>query len=136
VIPNRFIPPINLDLISSTVITETVGGVVDITITMIDSITAFNAVTSDGLQANSNTVSHRDKIAGIVLTNIAAGFSGSCRIEGEVFNPAWTWTAGDKIYLNGTSLSTTSPSTGFTQRLAIAKDTFTIILKPNPSIRI
>ena len=128
-IPNKYIPPIRLDLPLSQIITETVSGVSDIVLTMNETVTAFNAVTSDGLVANSSTVTHRNRIVGLALTDINAGFSGAVRIAGEVFNPSWSWTTGDRIFLNGAALSTTPPSSGFVQLIATAKDTFTLILE-------
>jgi hypothetical protein len=49
-------------------------------------------------------------------------------IEGDITNPGWAWTSGDIIFLNGTSLSTVAPSSGFVQRIGIAKTSQTIVV--------
>ena len=76
-------------------------------------IPAFSAATATGKPADSNNVFHKNIVIGITRAEIANGFSGYAVIDGEIDNPAWTWTAGNVIYLNGTTLSTIAPSTGF-----------------------
>jgi len=94
-----------------------------------ENIGAFVAVTSNGKVANSATTAHAGKVAGVSLAAITSGFTGSVQSVGEVENPSWTWTAGDVIYINGTSLSTTAPSTGFSQRIGTAKSATKIVVE-------
>lgn len=86
-----------------------------------EDIPAFSVVTSKGKVADSGTVSGIEKVIGIAEADIDTGFSGRVTMIGEIDNPAWTFVAGDVIFLNGTSLSTTAPSTGFSQRIGTAK---------------
>lgn len=97
-----------------------------------ESISANIVVTSTGVQANSATIAHRGKIIGISTASVSSGFMGSAKGFGEWVNATWSWTIGDKIYLNGTSLSTTAPSSGFIQFIgtATASDTININLGP------
>lgn len=85
-----------------------------------DNISAYDVVTSDGQKADSSDITHRNKIIGIAKTGTLIGFSGFAQGTGEITNPAWTWVVGDRIYLNGTSLSTIAPLTGFIQQVGTA----------------
>lgn len=93
------------------------------------SITAFKVVTSTGQIADSDAVLQRNKIIGISTTNVLSGFTGKAKGFGSIINPAWMWSIGDKIYLNGTSLSTTAPSTGYSQLIGTATASDTIDVK-------
>lgn len=75
-----------------------------------ENIAAFKVVTITGYIANSANVFHKNIIAGIALEAVSTGFNIKVIKEGEITNPSWTWTKGDKIYLNGTALSTTPPT--------------------------
>lgn len=92
-------------------------------------IPAFAAVTSTGLAANSATTAHFGKVIGVTLAAIASGFSGLVQVAGQLTNPAWAWSTGDLIFLNGASLSSSPPGTGFVQPLGTAKSATTIILE-------
>lgn len=106
----------------------------DVTIAMLDTVTAFQAVTGDAHEADSTDVTQAAKVIGVSLQSITAGFSGQIRTIGTLFNPLWTWTKGDRIFLNGITLSTTPPSIGFVKMLGVAIDQFTITLQHNPSV--
>lgn len=82
---------------------------------------AFVAVTALGDRADSANVAHFGKVIGLTVESISGGFSGRIELSGFVMNDAWTWTAGAEVYLNGTGLSMTAPSTGFVQQIGIAK---------------
>lgn len=99
-----------------------------------DNITIYAVVTSDGFIANSATTSQRNKIIGIANVATLIGFSGTAVGIGTITNAAWTWVVGDKIYLNGTSLSTTAPITGFIQFIGTATAADTIDVKLGQSI--
>ena len=97
-------------------------------------LTQYQPVTVDGLLANSATLAHKNKVIGLVWATVASGFSGNALLEGEMTNPLWTWTAGSPLYLNGTTLSQTPPTTGFLQRIAVARTDMTIIIQPKHPI--
>jgi hypothetical protein len=94
-----------------------------------EDLVAFAAVTITGRNANSSNLAHYAKIIGISMAAIASGFAGPVRDMGEITNPAWTWTAGDMIYLNGASLSKIPPTIGFSQRLGLAKGPTIIVVE-------
>ena len=84
-------------------------------------ISAFSPATITGYPADSANAFHKNIVYGITKAAIATGFSGNVVTEGEIENPAWTWTKGDKIFVNGTSLSTTPPSGAGKVRTMIGK---------------
>ena len=84
-------------------------------------IAAYDLVNIDGTVADSAVVAKRNKAVGIAIAAIAAGFFGTVQTFGEITNPAWTFTPGEIIYLNGTALSGTAPATGFNQIIGQAK---------------
>ena len=97
-------------------------------------IPAYSPVTSTGQIANSSTTAHRNKVIGIATATVNNGFSGNAKGFGTIINPLWTWTIGDRIFLNGTSLSTIAPLTGFIQIVGTATATDTIDVKLSQSI--
>lgn len=105
-----------------------------VSITATESIPAFSAVTSTGKVANGGNTAFYGKVIGIALVAIANGFSGSVAEAGEVTNPAWTWSAGDLIFINGGVLSSVAPSTGWSQAVGTAKSPITIIVDLSPPI--
>lgn len=99
-----------------------------------ENVDSFDVVTSTGFKANSNTISHRSKIIGIAKATTLIGFSGVVVNQGKITNPSWAWTIGNRIFLNGTSLSTIAPSTGFLQSIGTATGADTIDVNIHPSI--
>ncbi len=103
-------------------------------IVAINSITAFTVITSTGTPADSTNVFHKNKIAGIATDDCLPGFVCNAIDQGEIENPAWGWTRGDIIYLNGTNLSTIMPSTGFRVVIGQAISTTKILVGISESI--
>lgn len=99
-----------------------------------ENITAFDVVTSDGRVGNSGDVTQQDTVIGIAIADCLIGAPGKVVAFGEITNPAWTWTVGDVIFLNGTSLSTTPPSVGYSQEIGTATATDTINVDLGPAI--
>lgn len=92
-----------------------------------ENIPAFTVVTATGKIADSsNVVQHRGRIIGVCIEAVVSTFSGSAVTVGKITNPLWSWSIGDIIYLNGTSLSIIPTSTGFSQRIGIAIQSDTI----------
>lgn len=106
----------------------------EVTLTMNASVSAFQAVTSNGFVADSSNTAYVSRVLGLAQAAITSGFSGPIQTSGEIVNPAWSWTAGDTIYLNSTSLSTTAPSTGFVVQIGKAKTNNTIEINIGLSI--
>jgi hypothetical protein len=101
-----------------------------------EDIVAYKVVTSTGFIANSSTVAHRGKIIGITTATVLTGFIGTAKGFGTIVNGAWTWTIGDRIFLNANVLSTTPPSSGFIQMIGTATASDTIDIKIGDSILI
>ena len=78
-----------------------------------DDIPAFSVITDTGKNADSSNVFHKNIILGVTVAAVVSGFAGTVVKAGQISNPAWTWTTGDIIFLNGTALSTAAPSNGF-----------------------
>lgn len=92
-------------------------------------IPPFSLATATGRVANSNNFAYYNKVIGMVDVSVASGFIGYAFSEGELTNGAWAWTPGAKLFLNGTTLSATAPATGFSQLVAIARTSNTIIMR-------
>jgi predicted RecA/RadA family phage recombinase len=91
-----------------------------------DVLHSYDPVTITGKLADSGNSAFFGKVLGLIANDLGVGFSGNVIVDGLVTNPAWSWTAGSPIYLNGSSLSQTAPSTGFVQQIGIAKASDTI----------
>jgi predicted RecA/RadA family phage recombinase len=94
-----------------------------------ENINQFDMVTADGYIANSSVLSKKNKLVGMAMADIPTGFKGGVVSEGIIINELWAWAIGDKLFLNGTSISTTSPGAGnFSQMIgkAVASDTIEI----------
>lgn len=107
---------------------------ITLTINATVNIAAFDVVTSMGLIGDSSIIAYKNKIVGIATAPILSGFNGSVVGFGKITNPLWAWTVGDRIFLNGTSLSTTAPSSGFIQIIGVAIASDTIDIKLAQSI--
>lgn len=83
-------------------------------------ITKYQIVTSDGLVANTATPAHRLKILGMAFQDTAAAAQGNAQLFGEIDNPAWTWTPHAAVFLNGTVLSQTAPTSGWSMIVGVA----------------
>jgi hypothetical protein len=99
-----------------------------------EDLAAYVAVTATGALANSANLAHFGRVIGITSNAISSGFSGLLRDSGEVTNTGWSWTAGTKLFLNGTVLSSTPPTTGFSQLIAIARNSHTVFVQLEPPI--
>ncbi len=109
-----------------------VGVLVDYTATAL--ITIYDPVTSLGTVGDSTIIAQRNKIIGIATYSVGAGFIGQAVGFGKITNSAWAWTVGSKIFLNGTTLSTTAPSTGYIQIIGTATASDTIDVKISQSV--
>lgn len=99
-------------------------------------IPAFSLVTENGQIADSANLFHFGHVVGISTVAVLTGFIDTVVVQGEVTNNAWTWTNNDKLFLNGTILSTVPPATGFSQFIAIAKNNNTIFVRLQQPVRL
>jgi len=86
-----------------------------------ENITLGQVINSDGTVANSAVVGKRDWIVGVSNESVLNGFPCTVVLIGEATNLSWAWNEGDVVYLNGNTLSTTAPSSGFIKRIGTAK---------------
>ncbi len=110
------------------------AGTSNVNIAATENIPAFVAVTTSGKIANSSNLAHLGKVVGISVAAIASGFSGAVQLIGELTNPAWAWTSGDSIFVNGAGLSASAPATGWIKKLGTAKTPTTVIIELEESI--
>jgi hypothetical protein len=93
-----------------------------------EDIPAFLPVTSTGKMANSANNAHRGKVVGLNTESVMSGFVAQVQESGEIVNPLWSWTNGDLIFINGTNLSTSAPTTGWSQSIGVAKGPTSIVI--------
>jgi hypothetical protein len=105
-----------------------------VTVVANEDISKYDPVTGNGQIADSTNLAHRNKIIGLADENISNGFSGQVRTGGKITNLSWDWVAGDRIFLNGSTLSTIAPSTGFSVQIGVAAASDTINIEVQPSI--
>jgi hypothetical protein len=110
------------------------GAGAEISLVAASSFPAFSAVTSAGALANSSNLAHYGKVVGLNALAATLGFVVAVRQIGELTNGAWSWSIGDVIFLNGTTLSKVPPSTGFVQQLGVARSATTIVIEMYPPI--
>lgn len=99
-----------------------------------ETIPAFEVVTADGHRADSSNLLHRLKVIGISTTALNSGFAGEAISCGEIINPSWAWVIGDRVYVNGTSLSTVPPTSVWSQEIGIAVRADTLMVNLKQSI--
>ena len=105
------------------------GGQELIDINAAENLPAFAMVTVNGNIADSSNVAHYGKVVGMTTIAVLSGNIASLVDDDEVTNPLWSWSAGQKLFLNGTSLSTTPPSSGFCQMVAVARNNTTVVMR-------
>lgn len=95
----------------------------------VDTLAPFSVVTINGKIADSSNLAYFNKVVGVNgSTQINSGFTGNVNVAGLVTNSGWSWSPGASIFLNGTNLSQTPASTGFSQVIAVAKTSDTIFV--------
>lgn len=97
-------------------------------------ILEFQPVTNQGQIADSANLGDMGQFLGLAMNDADTGFIVTCLLVGVITNLSWSWSPGDKVYLNGTTLSTTPPSSGFSQMIAVAKSADTLIVRPQQPI--
>lgn len=108
------------------------GGVADtvgVDVVAAEDLAAYEFVTAVGAKADSSNSAHFNKVVGMTTAAVLTGFVASLSTDGEVTNPAWTWSANASLFLNGTSISQTPPSSGFIQVVGVAVNATTMIIQ-------
>lgn len=94
-----------------------------------EAVSQLQPVTANGFIADSSNVSRYRISYGLSSSVVTIGETGYAVTEGSVANIAWSWAVGAPIFLNGTSLSTVAPVSGFYQQWGMAKTPTSILLK-------
>lgn len=81
-------------------------------------IEQFSPVTAFGEQADSTNPAHMGLVVGIALDEAWPGDNLVVQYYGILDNPAWQWSAGHKLWVNGTGLNYQPPITGWNQLIA------------------
>lgn len=110
------------------------GGSATIDVLANEDIGAYLPVIATGYVANSTVLGHRMKVIGVSTTDTLSGFNIPVQTIGQLSNPVWNWTIGDRIYINQNALSKVSPTSDNSIWLmqigvAIKPDTIIIDLK-------
>lgn len=94
-----------------------------------EDIPAFSLITMGGKIADSSNTAHFNHVVGIVIEDFANGQVATAIIEGEIGNPDWSWPSDRKLWLNGTTLSLFPPSSGFSQLIAISRNSQSVFIR-------
>jgi hypothetical protein len=112
---------------------ESISGLIqpdnDVDVLAVDDLPKFIIATADGKIANSSDITQMGKVLGIVWVAAHPGFMSRVRILGQIENTAWSWAPGAILYLNGTSISATAPTTGFSVKIGYASAPTKIIIE-------
>jgi len=86
--------------------------------------------------ANSNNITHADRVVGLSLVNADENSMQLVRLTGTITNENWTLTAGSIYYLGyGGELTTILPLIGFIKKIGLAISPTTLILQiGNPKL--
>jgi hypothetical protein len=102
-----------------------------------ENIPAFSPINLKGFKSDSSLNSLVDASChGISIIDVLNGNMGFFQASGVIKNVLWNWTPNQNVFLNGNTFSHTKPSTGFLQRVGIAKTSDTLILKISEPIRL
>jgi hypothetical protein len=99
-------------------------------ITAAADIPKLSLITADGQVADSNNLAHFNKVVGIVMADVLSGAIASAIVEGEVTDPSWAWPGANYLlFLNGTVLSASPPSSGFSQLIGLTRSAQTVFIR-------
>lgn len=94
----------------------------------VQDVLAFLPITANGQIADSSNLAHRLKVIGISTAAALTGFNIVVQFQGLIINPTWSWTAGQKIYINNAGLSSASPSAGWSMSIGRAMGATKILI--------
>lgn len=101
-----------------------------------ENIASLSLVTINGKTADSSNLTHFNRVVGITMDAVLNTFLATVIVEGEVTDLSWSWTAGQKLFLNGTTLSTTPVTTGFSQLIGLTRNSNTIFIRLEVPIKL
>lgn len=93
----------------------------ELTIVAAENIPAWVPVTAQGRRADSgNPSASFGRVIGLAGDGIQRGRAGRVIRVGEITNPDWAWNTGEQIFLSGTGIANSAPTSGFVQRIGTA----------------
>jgi hypothetical protein len=93
-------------------------------------IPKLSLITANGQVADSNNLAHFNKAIGIVMADVLSGAIATAIVEGEVVEPTWAWSGpGYLLFLNGTTLSASPPSSGWSQLIGVTRNDQTVFIR-------
>lgn len=101
-----------------------------------EDLPALCLVTAGGERADSGNIAHFNRVLGILMTPVLVDNVAVLVVEGEVTDLTWSWTANQKLFLNGTSISTVPPATGFSQLIGNTRNSHTIFIRLQVPIKL
>jgi hypothetical protein len=105
-------------------------GLITAEITAAMDIPALSLITANGMVADSSNLAHFNKVVGIVMADVLSGAIATAVVEGEVTDLGWTWGGPNYLlFLNGTTLSATPPSSGWSQLIGITRTSQTVFIR-------
>jgi len=107
-----------------------------ILVTMQEAVPAFVMVTSTGFRADSTNQAHRGKVVGMTTAAVGIGEVATLSDDDEVTNVGWSWSPGQNVFLNGNIVSASPPSTGFSQKVGMARNANILVLQIGPAIQL
>jgi hypothetical protein len=105
-----------------------------VAITVHQATNIFDPVTVDGRLADSSRALTFNKLIGVALNAAIDNGTVNVLVSGRIQNDGWAWTEGDLIFLNGTSLATVPPTSGYVQQVGAASSPVSIIVRAGPPI--
>lgn len=101
-----------------------------------EDLPALCLVTAGGEVADSDNPFHFNHVLGILMTPASVDNVAVVVVEGEVTDLTWDWGPNLKLFLNGITLSTTPPATGFSQLVGLTRNSHTIFIRVQIPIRL
>jgi len=87
------------------------------------------ATPAGAVYAHPDDPTHADAVLGITIGAAVAGDTATVLCAGEIIEPSWAWTPGQALFCTANGhLSTTPPSSGWSQIVAVAVASTRILL--------
>jgi hypothetical protein len=82
--------------------------------------------------ADSSNVAHAGKVVGIAAISANVGDNLDVQFQSTIVNSGWNWDVTKPVYLNGSQLSQTPPTTGFVQIIGVPVTPTTLLIQLQP----
>lgn len=87
--------------------------------------------------ANGENATHAGYVVGMALQTALEGAQCKVQTSGEIVNPAWILSPGAIYYVStGGTISLTPPTSGFVQKIGLAKNATTLVISLGEAITV